>query len=88
MRPSRPNAGWRLTSTGIVRTVPVMVATDRFEMRVDPGDRARWEEAARRDGRTLSRWLAVLANREVERLAEASKAKKANRRERGIRALK
>jgi len=70
-----------------------MAATDRFEMRIDPKDRARWEEQARREGRTLARWLTVLANREIDpnayiRAKDAEKARKhVARRERGVRAL-
>ncbi len=64
-----------------------MTAVGRFEMRVDPKDRARWEEHARRDGRTLARWLTVLANRHVEEVEAAERMRRAVRREKGIQAL-
>jgi len=64
-----------------------MVATDRFEMRVDPADRARWEEEARQDGRTLARWLTVVANQRVAQLEMERRARKGIRRSRGIAAL-
>jgi hypothetical protein len=64
-----------------------MAAGDRFEMRVDPADRAKWEELARRDSRTLARWLTVLANRAVAEAEAAAAEAKATKRTRGVRAL-
>ncbi len=37
----------------------------RFNLFVDPAERALWEAAARADGRSLSAWLRCLANRAV-----------------------
>jgi len=64
-----------------------MAAAHRFEMRVDPKDRAKWEEHARLDGRTLARWLTVLANKHVEEVEAGDRRRNTARRERGVRAL-
>ncbi len=40
---------------------------DRVDLKVDPDDRVRWEEAANAEDLTLSQWLRRLANAEVKR---------------------
>jgi predicted HicB family RNase H-like nuclease len=39
--------------------------TGDFHMRVDPDNRALWDEEAKREGMSLASWLEALANREV-----------------------
>jgi hypothetical protein len=64
-----------------------MAASKRFEMRIDPDDRARWEEYARRDSRTLARWLTVVANGHIKQVEAVAAQRKTARRAKGIRTL-
>lgn len=55
--------------------------TERIEIRCSPEGRGRWEEAARRDRRSLSDWIRI----SLDQAAELSRAAEPRRSPRGRR---